>query len=333
PNSLTVVVKNAAGIDEEVTFTTNGIYNKLQWSVSKFRPSYRGGVIYVTAMLTGADGNRQPYDIPFLVYKKVANNILSLDPFRAIGNETTGSTVAEDGKVAKTYNIDPYNTKSHELSTTYRVTFTTSTPTFVNGKIEYPLPNNPDTTTDYNYTAISMPATHKLTVDANGATAKQPDFVATIQLGSQQRLSVNVQVNTQKLSAPITAFPSGTSFYDAAHKRLTTRMTLGGLTNISIVYFGTAMVYANDGTTVVATYPVTFASDSTYFYPPTMNGRMVVYKLHAAIGALVDIYGSVLETKVATEADVVAGFVTKGQIIPTSQSVVKNLTVEYNKKA
>ncbi|MEG2687568.1 MAG: hypothetical protein RSA24_00210, partial [Clostridia bacterium] len=207
--------------------------------------------------------------------------------------------------------------------------YTTSTPKFENGEIKYTLHNNTDTT-DYNYTAISMPATHKLTINANGATAEKTDFDATIQLGSQERLTVKVHVNTQKLNAAVT-FPD--NYYDAAHKRLTTRMDIGGLTNISIVYFGTAEVYANDGKTVVATYPVTFASDSTYFYPPTMNGRMVVYKLHAAIGALVDIYGSVLETKVATGTDVVAGFVTDGQIIPTSQSVVKNLTVEYNKKA
>ncbi|MEG2451216.1 MAG: hypothetical protein RSB09_05715, partial [Clostridia bacterium] len=265
---------------------------------------YRGGVIYVTAMLTGADGNRQPYDIPFLVYKKVANHILSLDQFRqmdsAVAEKDDDATKVKVGKVAATYNIDPYNTKSHELSTTYTVTFTTSKPTFVNGKVTgYTLLNNTDKIY-YNYTAISMPATHKLTINASGATAEKTDFDATIQLGSQERLTVKVHVNTQKLNAAITAFPEGTNFYDAAHKRLTTRMTLGGLKNISIVYFGTAMVYANDGITVVATYPVTFASDSTYFYPPTMNGRMVVYKLHAAIGALVDIYGSVLETKVAT---------------------------------
>ncbi|MEG2274658.1 MAG: hypothetical protein RSC44_04925, partial [Clostridia bacterium] len=41
PNSLTVVMKTATGT-ENVKFTTTGVYNKLQWSVSKFRPSYRG---------------------------------------------------------------------------------------------------------------------------------------------------------------------------------------------------------------------------------------------------------------------------------------------------
>lgn len=55
-----------------VTYTTKDANHLLVWSFDEFRPSYNGGLIYVTAKLIGVDGNVQSYKIPFLVKRMLA---------------------------------------------------------------------------------------------------------------------------------------------------------------------------------------------------------------------------------------------------------------------
>ncbi|MBR7163003.1 MAG: hypothetical protein IKD35_03415 [Clostridia bacterium] len=75
PESLTVNVVSGDGTEEQIPFSTTGSAYKLRWSTKDFRPTYKGGITYLTAKLTGPDGSTQNLQIPFLVQKMTVTNI------------------------------------------------------------------------------------------------------------------------------------------------------------------------------------------------------------------------------------------------------------------
>lgn len=77
-----------------VTYTTKDANHLLVWSFDEFRPSYNGGLIYVTAKLIGMDGNVQSYKIPFLVKRMLANNMTSAKTTKNSSGKTVLTTTS-----------------------------------------------------------------------------------------------------------------------------------------------------------------------------------------------------------------------------------------------
>lgn len=77
-----------------VTYTTKDTNHLLVWSFDEFRPSYNGGLIYVTAKLIGMDGNVQSYKIPFLVKRMLANNMTSAKTTKNSSGKTVLTTTS-----------------------------------------------------------------------------------------------------------------------------------------------------------------------------------------------------------------------------------------------
>ncbi|MEG1663552.1 MAG: hypothetical protein RR338_06150, partial [Clostridia bacterium] len=174
-------------------------------------------------------------------------------------------------------------------------------------------------TTDYkrvfSYTTVSMPATFQLSVNGTIGVAGSIGH-ANVQLGTYERIEVPFQVTAVKVA-------SGTYTPVVDGKTLTTQSVTTEGKSVSIVWYGTATVYAISGT-VVSVHEVMFASSKPTFTIPSINNRHIVYKLYAAVGALVDESGAVLETTTATYSE--NGVVVKGQTIPTCQFIAKNGT-------
>ena len=105
----------------------------LSWSYNKFRPTYEGGVIFVTANLTGADGSTQSYDIPFLVDRRYVHHIMSNTSgvsFNAYVNNDGNAFTNTTFTIPANFQVDPNNGNTLSLPSSYNVTFRVQTPTY-----------------------------------------------------------------------------------------------------------------------------------------------------------------------------------------------------------
>ena len=78
PETLTVLVECSDGTEEQIVYSTTGDTYKLRWSTKDFRPTYQGGITYLTAKLVGPDGSTQNLQIPFLVQRMTATNVTTV---------------------------------------------------------------------------------------------------------------------------------------------------------------------------------------------------------------------------------------------------------------
>ena len=332
-----------------VTYTTKDANHLLVWSFDEFRPSYNGGLIYVTAKLIGMDGNVQSYKIPFLVKRMLANNMTSAKTTKNSSGKTVLTTTsvynsAVENSVAKTaFSIDPNDPTRLTMPFAYIVTFTVSTPEYdtSTGKIKtetvdadgktivrdkYNVLTDPETL-EFFYAIVSMPADTSYTVKSSGITTNADGKSAIVQLADQERISVGIkQINSSIAPTGITAdsLRSGST--------LKTVATVSSV-KLNVVWFGTAYVYASNDpsrSTPIASYAVMFTSvdSARSFTLPTSSNRKITYKLRAAVGVVVDNNGTVITSKVATSADAVSGVVKAGQTIPDAQFVTDTVSIE-----
>ena len=212
-----------------VTYTTKDANHLLVWSFDEFRPSYNGGLIYVTAKLIGVDGNVQSYKIPFLVKRMLANNMTSAKTTKNSSGKTVLTTTsvynsAVENSVAKTaFSIDPNDPTRLTMPFAYIVTFTVSTPEYdtSTGKIKtetvidadgktivrdkYNVLTDPETL-EFFYAIVSMPADTSYTVKSSGITTNADGKSAIVQLADQERISVGIkQINSSIAPTGITA--------------------------------------------------------------------------------------------------------------------------------
>ena len=333
-----------------VTYKTKGDESRiLVWSFDEFRPTYNGGLIYVTAKLIGMDGNVQSYKIPFLVKRMLANNMTSAKTTKNSSGKTVLTTTsvynsAVENSVAKTaFSIDPNDPTRLTMPFAYIVTFTVSTPEYdtSTGKIKtetvdadgktivrdkYNVLTDPETL-EFFYAIVSMPADTSYTVKSSGITTNADGKSAIVQLADQERISVGIkQTNSSIAPTGITAdsLRSGST--------LKTVATVSSV-KLNVVWFGTAYVYASNDpsrSTPIASYAVMFTSvdSARSFTLPTSSNRKITYKLRAAVGVVVDNNGTVITSKVATSADAVSGVVKAGQTIPDAQFVTDTVSIE-----
>ena len=78
PETLTVLVACSDGTEEQIVYSTTGDTYKLRWSTKDFRPTYKGGITYLTAKLVGPDGSTQNLQIPFLVQRMTVTNVTTV---------------------------------------------------------------------------------------------------------------------------------------------------------------------------------------------------------------------------------------------------------------
>ena len=324
-----------------VTYKTKGDESRiLVWSFDEFRPTYNGGLIYVTAKLIGVDGNVQSYKIPFLVKKMIVKEMTSATTTKS-GNSTVLKTTDiytsfVDNSLAKTsFVIDPNDPSKLTMPFAYIVTFGVSTPEFdaTTGKIKLDEDGKEvfnaviDETLDFFYAIVSMPADTSYTVKSSGITTNADGKSAIVQLADQERISVGIkQINSSIAPTGITAdsLRSGST--------LKTVATVSSV-KLNVVWFGTAYVYASNDpsrSTPIASYAVMFTSvdSARSFTLPTSSNRKITYKLRAAVGVVVDNNGTVITSKVATSADAVSGVVKAGQTIPDAQFVTDTVSIE-----
>ncbi|MDE6302127.1 MAG: hypothetical protein K2M36_00870, partial [Clostridia bacterium] len=311
----------------------------LKWSFSKFRPSYEGGVIYVTALLTGNDGNTQEFDIPFLVDRRYVYYMYtpSSSPASLTGYaDTNGYLYTTSGLTTeREFEINPNNGKTLTLPTSYYVQFKLTEPTYntsstaanIEGRLTWTAKANTSAEL-YRYTIVSMPANTSWTFpnSGDGATSDIDGKYASIQINSQQRLTVKLKVATNaRLTTTPTASNLGVSS-TTNNYRLNTTYTYNS-TTYKVVWYGVAKVYTLSGA-IEAAFPVMFTSSGTTVDLPRYAHRKVEYVLYACIGAIVDINGNVVTTTTAT-ANTGTSFtyngtkypVMTGQTIPVGQRV------------
>ena len=278
-----VKIKLADGTEQ--TFSVNDANYNLQWSYGSFRPSYEGGIVNVVAMLTAPDGNVQRINVPFLVYKKTAKKI-----------ESSGFTATvENGQAKATFTVDPYNSSTLSLPTSYKVTFDVAKPVYNTttgtvGKDDFvQVTTGVDTERTFKYTIVTMPSGMSYKIE-NGVLKSTiaNGRVATIQLSAQQIISVPISVTEHSVAdannANETEKNSGST--------VTTRSN-----GVPIVWYGTATV-TGKGNNRVSTYNVMISANADTTTLPSVKGRTIVYKLKPAIGLVVDKNGTVITTKV-----------------------------------
>ena len=326
PTSLTVNIKtyNADGSEDATEARTYDTENgTLAWNFDKFRPSYEGGVIYVTAKLLDVDGNVQNYDIPFLVQRMYATGVNSLS---SLGKEDHifDSTVS-NSKADSAFTINPYKSDTLTLPTAYMVTFGIYYPKYENGKVTYNENADETDTLKFNYALVSMPANTSYTVEASAITSTTLNGKsATIKLGTQERLTVSIKVEGSKAI-------NGTQNVSATASGLSVIHSNGA----SVAWFGRAYVYDMNGNPITD-YAVTLStavlsSDTEKtILPPTFGARKVEYKLYAAVGTVIDSTGKVVTTKIATGSEGLDSSAVKaGQEIPAYQALSKLVTMTY----
>ena len=304
----------------------------LAWTFNKFRPTYEGGLIYVTANLTGADGSTQTFDIPFLVDRRYVHHIMSTTSgvsFDAYVGKTGNTYTDGMFTTAKSFEVDPNNGYTLSLPSAYNATFRISKPTYnaSTGEVTWSSETTQDDrdATLFRYVIVSMPANFNWDIKQGGITAGESEYNATIQIRSQQRITVPITVKapvniTQQLS--LNASNGATS--------LPTTYSYEGK-NLRVVWYGTAYVYrVGNKTQVEAQYPVMFTSVNGTVQLPSFGIRKVEYKLYEAVGTIVDINNNILMTTTATGDKVKEG-VAEGQTIPMAQYYIgAMLTTTYN---
>ena len=348
PTSLTVTTAQGTKTfysSDNASYESNKEY-KLVWSYSKFRPSYLGGVVYINALLTGPDGSTQTYRLPFAVEKMLANNITSVyaSSPRTTGNYPFTSTVTTAGKANSSYEVDPYAPLSQTLPQNYNVTFTKSKISSITiGADGYP-------TNDYTYTSdgsqtmlfgyakVSMPATFALKLNTDGTITdgltSNNDRIATIYLGSQQRITANFTLKSSKTTS--TTIPGYTSG-NIANFRLPYKQS-GQTVNGTIVWIGTAVPKDYEGNNKLTKAQIVTFSAGTPLLSGSVNsialpdkGRKVVYTLTAVVGALVDKNGTLLDTETLTTSRTINGITfPAGTILPKYTGVGSKYTITVN---
>ena len=324
PTTLTVNIKtyNADGSENSTEERTYSVANNtLAWNFDKFRPSYEGGAVYVTAKLYDVDGNVQKYDIPFLVQRMYATQIKSISSL-GVEDGIFNSTVT-NSKTDSDFTFNPYKSDKLVLPIAYKVTFAIFNPVYDNGNVTWNATNNGTSTVRFNYTLVSMPASTSYTVKAGGITSTVDGQSATIKLGTQERLTVDIKVSGSK------AF-SGTQSVSASESGLSVIHN-----GASVAWFGRAYVYDMNGGEIT-NYAVTLStailsSDTTKtILPSTFGARKVVYKLYAAVGTVIDATGKVVTTKTATASEGFnTAYVKVGQEIPAYQALSNLVTMTY----
>ena len=327
-----------------VTYKTKGDESRiLVWSFDEFRPTYNGGLIYVTAKLIGVDGNVQSYKIPFLVKKMIVKEMSSATTTKS-GNSTVLTTTSiytslVDNSLAKTaFVIDPNDQSKLTMPFAYIVKFGVSTPEFdaTTGKIKLGADGKEvfnaaiDETLDFFYAIVSMPADASYTVAKDGITTTAAGKSAIVQFADQERVSVPIE---QAAKVDATAYtPNVSDLYNDSAKTLNMTTTVNGQ-KVNVVWFGVAEVYSSSSkTTLVARYSVTFSSAEEVFALPTSSARKIVYKLYAAIGTVVDNNGTLLTTRTAKsgESFVDGTIVKEGQLVPDAQVVTSITEITIN---
>jgi hypothetical protein len=198
PETLTVRVADINGQEEEIVFSTTSNTYKLRWSTKDFRPTYKGGITYLTARLTGPDGSTQNLQIPFLVQRMTVTNV------------TTKYYVDEE-RVASAkipsirYNSKPYTSAvvNGVASTTYNITSLGAFPKGlkVTFKIENPVVdsegnvNFEETTVGTGWTSHKNGATNAKVfayVLAITPTTIEAGSTISVQIGSGERIQIAV---------------------------------------------------------------------------------------------------------------------------------------------
>ncbi|MDE5602099.1 MAG: hypothetical protein K2J16_06345 [Clostridia bacterium] len=341
PDELKVVNASSNGNGDYKTFyvtepaTKNAYYGgTLVWSYGKYRPSYLGGVIYITAMLTGADGSTQSFDIPFLVARQLVTKLTS-QAGTANGYTANSyvSNVDSTGKAATNYTVNPYNPNYQTLPTAYKVNLNVYNPTLtrVDGKDVVTFPASASSTiTDksFNFVTVSMPANATWNKNSsNQLVYSMAGKNATIQLGSQQRITVTVSASTHaSISMP--------SLSVSGNATTLTAKSGSGTSAKPIVWYGKAYVYDITGNRIEAAVPVMFSSTGDTITLPTYGVRKVVFKLYAVVGAVVNANGDVITTTTATGNDGTSlggtYMVVKGQTVPVYQARSSVYTITHN---
>lgn len=334
PTELSLNERQADGNYKAMTYSTRSNERKLVWSFDEFRPSYNGGVIYVTAKLIGIDGNVQTYKIPFLVQKmeataiKEAQTTVGSNGVTKLTPKTGGySSTINSGVATESFSIDPNDPNRLSMPFMYIATFKVSTPNYdaANDKVTgFTVVTEPKDL-DFFYAIVSMPADEQYTVTSSGITTSASGNTATIQLGDQERISVKV-VQTNANLAPTISSASGLH----SGTTLQTTTTVNG-SRVNVVWFGTAEVYSASDNSLVASYAVMFSSAGTSLTLPTSADRKIVYKLYAAVGTVVDSNGTVVTTEKATQDFANShSAVEVGQTIPVAQAISTLEKIEWN---
>ncbi|MBR2955587.1 MAG: Ig-like domain-containing protein [Clostridia bacterium] len=309
PDYLTLNVNGKDGI-EKLTYTTDGADGyKLGWSTGDLRPTYHGGVTYLTALLTGPDGSTQKFQIPFLVQKVMATELTTeyymdeerletpvVRNARYLNAPYTSSVT--DG-MASVYTIDAGDSASYEVPSGFKVTFSVQNPVIgSNGNVlGFVDSTNGGTGWDkhangekfskvFAYVSVTMPADFELTAKLLADTSTITNLYANVQLGTGERIQIPITVNAKG--------DDNTPLQDGAVLR--TRLNNG----VGVAWSGVAITYAVDGVTEVARYSVTIASNRSTYTLSSIGGRKTVYFLVPYVGAVVDTTSALIDTATAT---------------------------------
>ena len=287
PTTLTVKLDDGS----PKTYTEGANVNSLTWSYSTFKPNYQGGITKILAILKGEDGSIQKVDINFKVQKMEVNNVASTGYTSSVTN----------GLAATAFTVNPYDGTTLTLPTSYTATFNVYNPVVDNttGKVTFNDTPSTTTTKTFSYVIVSMPTALTYYIKDGKWASDGDGKEATIQFANQERINVTIEVAS---TVAITSEPSLT----ASSSTLTTKVTVSGK-SVPVVWYGTATVYALNGTTVVATYKVTLSSNKASMTPPSIAGRKVTYNLKAYVGAVVNKNGAVVTTKKVGDAEVPVG--------------------------
>lgn len=252
------------------------------------------------------------------MYATQIKSISSLGVEDGIFNSTVTNS-----KTDSDFTFNPYKSDKLVLPIAYNVTFAIFNPVYDNGNVTLPEIKNGTSTVKFNYTLVSMPASTSYTVNAGGITSTVDGQSATIKLGTQERLTVDIKVSGSK------AF-SGTQSVSASQSGLSVIHN-----GASVAWFGRAYVYDMNGGEIT-NYAVTLStailsSDTTKtILPSTFGARKVVYKLYAAVGTVIDATGKVVTTKTATASEGFdTAYVKVGQEIPAYQALSNLVTMTY----
>ena len=301
-----------------------------------------GGVVYINALLTGPDGSTQIFRLPFAVEKMQATNVTSVytgSP-RTTGNYPYTSDVNASGVASTTYTIDPYAPLSQSLPQNYKVTFAKSKISSITiGDDGYPTndygyTSDGTTSITFGYAKVSMPATFALTLNTStGAISdglsSAAERVATIYLGSQERITVNFTTTTTKVTNQNTATTT-TGSGKLATYRLPYKQTSGTVMG-TIVWIGTATPKDAGGNNKLSTAQIVTFSAGTGGIALPDKGRKVVYKLVGVVGALVDKNGTLLDTETLTTSKSIGGITfPAGTILPRYYGVGTTYTITVN---
>ena len=321
--------------NKAVNFYERGVSNSdadyagvLSWSYNKFRPTYEGGVIFVTANLTGADGSTQSYDIPFLVDRRYVHHIMSNTSgvsFNAYVNNDGNAFTNTTFTIPANFQVDPNNGNTLSLPSSYNVTFRVQTPTYnaSTGDITWSATTTQadSAATLFRHVIVSMPAGLKWNIGSSGITTPDSSYNATIQIRSQQRIIVPVTIKSSFAVSGVTLTDLDVST-SGWRDTLPTSYTYNG-NKVKIAWYGTADIYRVGSTTAIeATYPVIFTSNNDTVELPTQGIRRVRYRLYAAVSTVVDVNGSLLATTAATSSKTA---VDKGQTIPLAQFYISSM--------